>query len=79
MFRTNFLNIRPIIVILSDTHTHSKRAADDLKIVCYYSNWAVYRPGLAKFTPQNINPYLCVSVNDIFGLNLERCFPIDFD
>jgi chitinase len=57
-----------VVVILSSllgsclanhTHTHSKRAADDLKIVCYYSNWAVYRPGLAKFTPQNINPYLC--------------------
>ena len=28
-------------------------------MVCYYSNWAVYRPGLAKFTPQNINPFLC--------------------
>jgi chitinase len=78
MFCANFLNIRPIIVTLLDTRTHSKRAADDLKIVCYYSNWAVYRPGLAKFTPQNINPYLCVSVIYTFGLNLEKYFSIDF-
>ncbi|KAK8783401.1 hypothetical protein V5799_010234, partial [Amblyomma americanum] len=34
----------------------------DLKIVCYYSNWAVYRPSLSKFTPQNINPYLCTHI-----------------
>merc|ERR1719444_491822 len=32
---------------------------DDRKVVCYYANWAVYRQGDAKFTPQNINPYLC--------------------
>ncbi|XP_022662471.1 flocculation protein FLO11-like isoform X1 [Varroa destructor] len=31
----------------------------DTKMVCYYSNWAIYRPALAKFTPQNINPFLC--------------------
>lgn len=28
-------------------------------MVCYYTNWSVYRSGSAKFTPQNINPYLC--------------------
>ena len=37
----------------------SSQYIDDRKVVCYYANWAVYRQGDAKFTPQNINPYLC--------------------
>ncbi|CAH3021186.1 unnamed protein product, partial [Porites evermanni] len=27
--------------------------------VCYHTNWSQYRPGLGKFWPENIDPYLC--------------------
>ncbi|KAK9503976.1 hypothetical protein O3M35_010426 [Rhynocoris fuscipes] len=41
--------------------TISQNAVDDKgkKIVCYYANWSPTRAGTAKFTPQNIDPFLC--------------------
>ncbi|XP_073907121.1 acidic mammalian chitinase [Castor canadensis] len=29
------------------------------QLICYFSNWAQYRPGLGSFKPENIDPYLC--------------------
>ncbi|CAF1015538.1 unnamed protein product [Brachionus calyciflorus] len=28
-------------------------------IVCYTTNWSQYRPGLGKFVPENLDPFLC--------------------
>ena len=44
---------------VDETHSLVKRQIDERRVVCYYANWAVYRQGTAKFSPQNINPYLC--------------------
>ncbi|XP_063589791.1 mucin-2-like isoform X5 [Penaeus indicus] len=53
------------------THGHEieKRQASEpeRRVVCYYTNWSVYRRGIAKYTPQNINPYLCTHLIYAFG------------
>ncbi|XP_071530249.1 uncharacterized protein Cht6 isoform X6 [Panulirus ornatus] len=58
-----------ILAALAHSHEIEKRQAVDAanKVVCYYTNWSVYRKGLAKYTPQNINPYLCTHLVYAFG------------
>ena len=53
----------------SNSHAIRKRQAGEgsKRVVCYFANWSVYRSGTAKFTPQNINPYLCTHLIYAFG------------
>ncbi|KAF3689391.1 Chitotriosidase-1 [Channa argus] len=36
--------------------------ASSSKLVCHMTNWAQYRPGGAKFTSENVDPFLCTHV-----------------
>ena len=31
-------------------------------MVCYYTNWAWYRPGIGKYRPEDIDPTICTHV-----------------
>ncbi|XP_078098076.1 acidic mammalian chitinase-like [Mustelus asterias] len=42
-------------------------AATTYKLVCYYTNWAQYRPEGGKFFPENIDPCMCTHLIYAFG------------
>ena len=44
------LKTKPKLYISAEAHYRK---------VCYYTNWAQYRPGKAKFVPENIPTHLC--------------------
>ncbi|CAC5375808.1 E3.2.1.14 [Mytilus coruscus] len=42
-------------------------AMAEYKRVCYYTNWAQYRPNPFKYFPENIDPFLCTHIIYSFG------------
>ena len=36
--------------------------ANSPKVICFYANWAQFRPGIGRFLPQSIDPKLCTHV-----------------
>lgn len=43
-------------------------ANDGYKVVCYFTNWAWYRPGDGKYLPGDIDPSLCTHINYAFAV-----------
>ncbi|XP_077369020.1 acidic mammalian chitinase-like isoform X1 [Festucalex cinctus] len=38
------------------------------KLVCYYTNWSQYRPGVGRYTPENVDPHLCTHLIYAFSI-----------
>ncbi|KAM9342425.1 acidic mammalian chitinase-like [Pholidichthys leucotaenia] len=42
--------------------------ASSTKLVCYFTNWSQYRPGIGKYMPENVDPYLCTHLIYAFSV-----------
>merc|ERR1712002_259459 len=42
------------------------------QMVCYFTNWSQYRPGTGKYTPQNVDPFLCTHLIYAFSIINNR-------
>ena len=46
----------------NDNQMDDNSVEGDYKVVCYYTNWAFYRPGIGKYKPENIDESLCTHI-----------------
>jgi GH18 family chitinase len=47
---------------LSSLDDLNQRSKNPYKIVCYYTNWAQYRPKPGTYLPEDIDPHLCTHI-----------------
>ncbi|XP_032641729.1 acidic mammalian chitinase-like [Chelonoidis abingdonii] len=50
------------------------------KLVCYFTNWSQYRTGPAKYTPENVDPFLCTHLIYAFaGMDNHKITTVEWN
>ena len=49
----------------------------DKEVVCYFINWARWRPGDGQYVPDDLDPELCTVINYAFAIYNETTGLID--
>jgi len=51
-----------VVDVTAENPIEDQTSSSEYKVVCYFTNWAWYRPGQGKYKPENINSDLCTHI-----------------
>lgn len=83
--RSRKFPIRRVTVNLKSTteapeEVEAPEPETNARVVCYYTNWSMKRPKEGRFTPEDIQPFLCTHIIYAFaGIKDNRLSPTEED